>query len=56
MRRLLTLACVVLLLSVSLAADDHTVLFDEDVDFAAFTTFHLVQGRMTSDRPQHRGG
>ena len=41
-----------LVLSVGLLADDHTVLFDEDIDFAAFKTFSLGEARMTSDRPE----
>lgn len=52
MRGILAIACTVLALSVGLGADDHTVLFDEDVNFAAFGTFSLGQGRMTSTRPE----
>lgn len=45
--------CVVLALSSAvLLADDHTVLFDEDVDFSIFKTFSMRAGRMTSDRPE----
>lgn len=52
MRRLLAIVCTVLALSIGVLADDHTVLFDEDVDFAAFRTFRMSQGRMTSARPE----
>jgi hypothetical protein len=38
--------------TVVLAADDRTVLFDEDVNFAAFKTFTLKPGTITSARPE----
>jgi hypothetical protein len=45
--------CVVLALSsVVLLADDHTVLFDEDVDFSNFKTFIVRDGHISSDRPE----
>jgi hypothetical protein len=47
--------CVVLLLSaavLSAAADDHTVFFDEDVNFATFKTFTISGGKVESARPQ----
>jgi hypothetical protein len=42
----------ILLASAVLVADDHSVIFDEDVDFTAFKTFTMRNGRMTSDRPE----
>jgi hypothetical protein len=42
----------VLFASAVLAADDHSVIFDEDVDFSTFKTFTMRKGRMTSDRPE----
>lgn len=45
--------CVVLVLSSAvLVADDHSVLFDEDVDFSIFKTFTVREGRMASERPE----
>jgi hypothetical protein len=35
-----------------LLADDHTVLFDQDVDFSAFKTFALGDRHMESSRPE----
>jgi len=46
---------VIVALAVSsaiLVADDHSVIFDEDVDFSTFKTFTMRKGRMTSDRPE----
>jgi hypothetical protein len=42
----------VLLASVALLADDHSVIFDEDVDFSTFKTFTVRNGRMTSEQPE----
>ena len=45
--------CVALVLSSTLlVADDHTVLFDEDVDFSVFKTFVMRDGKVTSARPE----
>ncbi len=45
--------CVVLALATAvLLADDHSVIFDEDVDFSIFKTFTMRAGRMTSERPE----
>jgi Domain of unknown function (DUF4136) len=41
----------VLLCSVVLAADDRTVLFDEDVDFSKFKTFAVADGHVQSNQP-----
>jgi len=40
------------LASATLLADDHVVLFDEDVDFTAFRTFVVGGGRMKSERAE----
>ena len=40
------------LTSVVVLADDHSVIFDEDVDFSTFKTFTMRDVRMTSDRPE----
>jgi hypothetical protein len=46
-------ALLFLLLSISvLAADDHTVLFDEDIDFSAFKTFSVTQPKVETARPE----
>lgn len=37
-----------------LVADDHSVLFDEDVDFSTFKTFAMRERRITSERPELR--
>ena len=42
----------VLLASAILVADDHSVIFDEDVNFSTFKTFTMRRGKMTSDRPE----
>lgn len=34
------------------AADDHTVLVDEDVDFSTFKTFTLTAAKVKSSRPE----
>lgn len=45
--------CIALVLfSAVLAADDHSVIFDEDVDFAAFGTFTVRPGSIVSSRPE----
>ncbi len=45
--------CVALLLSATvLVADDHSVIFDEDVDFSTFKTFTMRDVRVESDRPE----
>jgi hypothetical protein len=38
--------------SVVLSADDHSVLFDEDVDFSTFKTFTLTVPKVKSARPE----
>ena len=38
--------------SAILLADDHSVIFDEDVDFSIFKTFTVRDVRMTSARPE----
>lgn len=43
---------VVLLSSAALVADDHSVLFDRDVDFSTFKTFALRDGAIDSRRPE----
>lgn len=48
----LALSLVLVLSSAVLLADDHTVLFDEDVDFSTFKTFRIGGGRMKSERPE----
>ncbi len=51
--RIAAFALVIVALSASgLIADDHSVSFDEDVDFSIFKTFSLSAGRMRSDRPE----
>ena len=35
-----------------LLADDHSVIFDEDVDFSTLSTFTMRDVRMSSDRPE----
>jgi hypothetical protein len=40
-----------LLFTAVLAADDRTVLFDEDVDFSKFKTFALADGHVQSNQP-----
>lgn len=42
----------VLLSAAVLAADDRSVLFDEDVDFSTFKTFTLRDGNIGSQRPE----
>jgi Domain of unknown function (DUF4136) len=52
MRRI-GMACVVLALSSAvLLADDHSVIFDEEVDFSTFKTFAVHEGHMASERPE----
>jgi hypothetical protein len=50
--RALALCSVVALAATLVFADDHVVLFDEDVDFSTFKTFMIGSGRMKSDRPE----
>jgi hypothetical protein len=45
-------ALTLLLASAVLLADDHSVIFDEDVDFSIFKTFTMREVRMTSARPE----
>lgn len=45
-------ALAVVLASAVLLADDHSVIFDEDVDFSIFKTFTMREVRMTSSRPE----
>jgi len=47
-------ACCVALLMASavVIADDHSVIFDEDIDFSTFRTFTMREVRMNSDRPE----
>ncbi len=42
----------VILFSAAVAADDRTVLFDEDADFSTFKTFTLRDGKIGSQRPE----
>jgi hypothetical protein len=37
-----------------LAADDHSVIYDEDIDFSIFKTFTMRPVRVTSARPELR--
>jgi hypothetical protein len=47
------LVCTALLLSSALVlADDHSVIFDEDVDFSTFKTFTMRDATITSARPE----
>jgi hypothetical protein len=47
------LACAVALaLSAVVLADDHSVIFDEDVDFSLFTTFAVGGSHIDSARPE----
>ena len=52
MRRAVAVSVALALSSALLLADDHVVLFDEDVDFSTFKTFIIGSGRMKSDRPE----
>ena len=45
-------ALALVLAPVVLLADDHSVIFDEDVDFSIFKTFTMREVRMTSSRPE----
>ena len=45
-------ALAVVLASAVVLADDHSVIFDEDVDFSIFKTFTMREVRMTSSRPE----
>lgn len=46
------MALTLVLASAVLLADDHSVIFDEDVDFSTFKTFTVHDVRMKSDRPE----
>jgi hypothetical protein len=47
------LVCAALLLSSALVlADDHSVIFDEDVDFSTFKTFTMRDATIASARPE----
>ena len=51
--RALAWCCLVVALSAAvLLADDHSIIFDEDVDFSIFKTFAMREGRVTSERPE----
>lgn len=51
--RVPALWCIALLVSSAvLLADDHCVLFDEDVNFSVFKTFTVHVARTTSDRAE----
>ena len=52
--RAFALAVALILSTAVLTADDHSVIFDEDVDFSIFKTFTLREGVMRSDRPELR--
>jgi len=52
MRRAGAWCVAVILLSAVLFADDHSVIFDEDVDFSIFKTFTMTDATITSDRPE----
>ena len=45
----------VLLSSAAVLADDRTVLFDDDVNYAAFKTFALRDAALTTGRPELAG-
>jgi hypothetical protein len=45
-------ALAVALASAVLLADDHSVIYDEDVDFSTFKTFTLREVSVTSARPE----
>ena len=45
-------ALAVVLASAVLIADDHSVIYDEDVDFSTFKTFTMRDVRMSSNRPE----
>jgi hypothetical protein len=50
--RVASLCAAVLIASVVVAADERSVLFDEDVDFSTFRSFALRNAGVTSDRPE----
>ena len=52
MRAAATFLVALALTSAVLLADDHSVIFDEDVDFSTFRTFAMRDVRMTSARPE----
>jgi hypothetical protein len=52
MRTLASCCLVVALSAAVLLADDHSIIFDEEVDFSTFKTFTMRDGRVTSDRPE----
>ena len=41
-----------MLASAVVLADDHSVIYDEDIDFSVFKTFTMRDVRLTSDRPE----
>jgi hypothetical protein len=45
-------ALALVVASAVVLADDHSVIFDEDVDFSIFKTFTMRDVKMTSDRPE----
>lgn len=52
MRAAATFLVAMAMASVVLLADDHSVIFDEDIDFSTFKTFTMRDVRMASDRPE----
>ena len=52
MRAIVSWSLSVVLASAVLLADDHSVIFDEDVDFSAFKTFSVGDTKITSDMPE----
>jgi hypothetical protein len=50
--RAATVVIALLLASAVLAADDRTVLFDDEVNFSSFKTFTLHDGTVSSQRPE----
>jgi Domain of unknown function (DUF4136) len=52
MRAILACAVALAVSAAVLFADDHSVIFDEDVDFSTFATFAIGEGHMASARPE----
>jgi hypothetical protein len=50
--RLGAVSFILLLASAALLADDHTVLFDRQVDYSRFRTFTIRDGDLKSRRPE----
>jgi hypothetical protein len=48
----LTSAVVLALAVVALSADDHSVIFDDDLDFSDFATFSMGEAHIVSARPE----